>query len=395
MKLPFTTVILTLVFLCAMATRPPRVCRTRTTIPHEAIILPFSEPTLTKVPLIIAFPCRIRHAPKRAPLVVLLQGALLRPQDYTRFCNILARRGFIVALPDYTQRRFITLASSVPQFGFIKRHIRATLRAGFICPRSPQITTVQLIVSVLRYFTRAPPKSGLVGVRNRADLSGVILFGHSQGGAAAGAFFNPTCVPFANPVNKPIDEILADPMIAPQLTLRLLCEQYTPFTSQKVRVAGIVSFEGVNQESGIVVPEGVFHVVIHSLFGDERYGAFFEEASVKGRLALVRISDSNHYGPNDFERANDNQTPVCALPRQPPEDLFSTTKERQERVIRSVAKVVTSSHNVFVRGRSVERLTALTGKENLNVQNVTLFYNSEWAAFGSNPHGPRTLTSPG
>lgn len=121
-----------------------RVCSSRVSMSHQGVLVPFSEPATIKIPLYVSFVCsRTRRAiGRKNPLIVLMQGALLRPRDYSRLANRLARQGFMVAIPDYTKR---DLANLVPAFSPFKAFIAERRSMGFRCPKRPQFGTTKLI----------------------------------------------------------------------------------------------------------------------------------------------------------------------------------------------------------------------------------------------------------
>lgn len=82
------------------------------------------------------------------------------------------------------------------------------------------------------------------------------------------------------------------------------------------------------------------------------------------------IKNANHYAPNNFVEESPNQTPVCSRPRAAPEDEFSTTQRIQNQVIKSIARVINSSYNVFVRSKKTLRLSELKTKAKLLVEEI-------------------------
>lgn len=111
---------------------------------HHAPLIPFSEPATVKVPLYVSFACSRngKALGKKKPLVILMEGALTRPKDYTRLGNRLARKGFVVALPDYVSRDLVNLS---PAFGPIGALLEERRNMGFKCPKKPQFATTKLI----------------------------------------------------------------------------------------------------------------------------------------------------------------------------------------------------------------------------------------------------------
>lgn len=121
-----------------------RTCYRRFDMPHEGVLIPFSEPSTLKVSLYLSFSCSRtgRAIGSKKPVVVLMPGALTRPKDYTRIGNRLARQGFLVALPDYNRRDLVNVS---PAFGPIGTLIEERRSMGFKCPKRPQFATTKLI----------------------------------------------------------------------------------------------------------------------------------------------------------------------------------------------------------------------------------------------------------
>lgn len=128
----------------ATGTRRPRVCYTRVDMPHQGVLVPFSEPTTLRIPLYMSFSCSRtgRAIGTKKPVVILMPGALTRPKDYTRIANRLALKGFVTALPDYTKRDLFSLS---PAFAPLKALLDERREMGFRCPRRPQFASTKLI----------------------------------------------------------------------------------------------------------------------------------------------------------------------------------------------------------------------------------------------------------
>lgn len=114
------------------------------------------------------------------------------------------------------------------------------------------------------------------------------------------------------------------------------------------------------------------YVAINSRFYQERAASYFGKRSYGGRLASVLVSNANHFGPNDFVTQNNNQRTVCARPRPPPEDKFTTTRKTQNRVVRTVARITLASYRSFVGEEGWKPLKALVGKKKLLVGEVKI-----------------------
>lgn len=119
------------------------------------------------------------------------------------------------------------------------------------------------------------------------------------------------------------------------------------------------------------VSGGNFHVAIYSSF-QSTISNVFSGKTFNRLTATVRLQDANHYGPNNYVKQSDNQTPVCALKRRPPEDMFMTTRPKQNAVVDTITEVVVASFNSFVETRGLEPLTSLTTRDKLLVDEVVI-----------------------
>lgn len=126
------------------------------------------------------------------------------------------------------------------------------------------------------------------------------------------------------------------------------------------------------QNSTIPVPEGTFYVVIHSPFYQDEIDEFFTGKDFHGRGAIVQITNANHYAPGNFVTANENQRPPCVRVRPPPEDMFTTTREAQRAVIKSIATIIYNSFRVYVKGKGKRVLTSLPRRRGLLIANATI-----------------------
>lgn len=128
----------------AMAKNNLRVCALDSEMPHESIPKPLEAPVTVQVPLKIRYLC---SAKQRAvgvdkPLLVFMPNILHRPIDYARILTGLARRGFVVAYPDYKERNLRGISPAAVAF---YEFIDSTRAMGFKCPRNGQIASTSLV----------------------------------------------------------------------------------------------------------------------------------------------------------------------------------------------------------------------------------------------------------
>lgn len=104
----------------------------------------FNIPPPIDVPVVLHFRCDAcsRATGTARPLLILVQGALARPEYYSRLARLLARLNFIVAIPDYTSRDLFNIS---PVFDTLKKHVLSTRKQGFDCPINGQFATTKLI----------------------------------------------------------------------------------------------------------------------------------------------------------------------------------------------------------------------------------------------------------
>lgn len=128
----------------------------------------------------------------------------------------------------------------------------------------------------------------------------------------------------------------------------------------------------MNNRTVVDISGGNFHVAIYSSFYQNTISNVFSGKAFNRLTATVRLQGANHYGPNNYQKQSDNQTPICALERRPPEDMFLTTRQKQNAIVDTITEVVVASFNTFVKKRRLEPLKSLTFKEKLLVDEVVI-----------------------
>lgn len=124
--------------------------------------------------------------------------------------------------------------------------------------------------------------------------------------------------------------------------------------------------------SAIEVPDGKFYVGIHSSFATDDVEAAFDGKSFGGKLATVLISNTNHFGPNNYIPDSDGQRPACAQARESPENMFATTRDEKNKVISTIARLTIAAYKAHTNGKSLNSLKRFIGKRDFSVEEVTV-----------------------
>lgn len=119
-----------------------RLCSSKLDVPHNSIQSFFQSPVPVLLTVRLRYKCyrsNLRPAISFAPVIVIAQGALLRPHDYHVVSNRLALSDFLVVIPDYTLRNATALQGSA---SITDAFIAASRAAGFRCPLLGQLGSV-------------------------------------------------------------------------------------------------------------------------------------------------------------------------------------------------------------------------------------------------------------
>lgn len=143
-----------LVPLHLASTPPYAICTHHTTFPHLSVHVVFSPQNLIQVPLTIYYRCtasgNIPITSRRRALLPLFPGALARASDYSALATVLARRGFVVAIPQYDSRRFIF---SNPVYDIVVARVNQSRAQGFDCPPNAQLASAKLLARSVLVMT--------------------------------------------------------------------------------------------------------------------------------------------------------------------------------------------------------------------------------------------------
>lgn len=84
------------------------------------------------------------------------------------------------------------------------------------------------------------------------------------------------------------------------------------------------------------------------------------------------IAKANHYGVNNFISQDPNQRPLCSLGSFRLEDQFTTTKETQTQVVKTIAKVTNFMYREGLKGKGVDALFPLVDNQKLLIEKIDL-----------------------
>ena len=126
---PSALLLLLLLLSCTCSAASQRACLLETAFPHLSVPGPFAAPALTRVPLRLHFACDDagRAVGRGRAVAVVLQGAFTAARAYDALGAALARRGLVVAVPQYAARDFTAILKDVPS---LQMHFRRARRNG-------------------------------------------------------------------------------------------------------------------------------------------------------------------------------------------------------------------------------------------------------------------------
>ena len=122
-----------------------RLCSSTLHVPHNSIQSFFQPSVPVLLTVRLRYKCyrsNLTPAISFAPVVIIAQGALLRPRDYHVVSNRLALSDFLVVIPDYTLRNVTDLRGSP---SFVDSFIETSRAAGFDCPIFGQFGSVSVL----------------------------------------------------------------------------------------------------------------------------------------------------------------------------------------------------------------------------------------------------------
>lgn len=264
---------------------------------------------------------------RQKPLALILAGAIVQPEEYSVIATILAKRGYLVAVPEYSAR---PLRRFLPKV--IVDAIDAAIAAGYDCSRNGNIVTAQVVTSVSDFLA-----SNSVKVNQKDTL----LIGHSHGGVIATAVAFGVC----NSQRTPFEQ-------------EYFCEGFKQLPP-RLRVTTVAMYEGASL-APFTIPKSIVAIHAYSPFYAQSLGLSgkpkaqeVRDSVVGGRKRFLDVSFSNgtnHFLPVNFEEATNHSRTICKDDRPPPEDKFSTTDVVQSRVIQTCANVADIVYFSFTRG---------------------------------------------
>lgn len=263
---------------------------------------------------------------RQKPLALILAGANVQPEDYSEMATILAKRGYVVAIPEYSAR---PLRSVFPPS--VVDAIDAAIVAGYDCPKNGNLVSAQVVTSVSDFLASNAEKV------NQKDT---LLIGHSRGALIA--------------------TLVTLNLCKGQLTFEqeLSCEGFKQLPS-RLRTTTVAMYEGAFP-TPVTIPKNMVFIHAYSPFYAQSLGFSgkpkaqeVRDSVVGGRERFLDVSFSNgtnHFLPNDFQGDTNHSRTVCAPDRLPPEDEFSTTNAVQSKVVQSCANVADIVYFSFTRG---------------------------------------------
>lgn len=146
------TLLFLLVRLVSASASPHDTCTYVTTFPHLSVVNLFGPQTLVQVPITLHYRCTASSSTplvsRRRALVPLVPGALGRASDYSALATVLARRGFVVAIPQYDSRLLIRFN---PLFAPLLAIVERSLAAGYDCPPNAQLASTKLFARSVNF----------------------------------------------------------------------------------------------------------------------------------------------------------------------------------------------------------------------------------------------------
>lgn len=313
--------IITLLSIVALFAYPSPVnsattCRRIETVKHRG------STGVWQVPVWIWEPCGAsslhfkKNNPGGLPAVLFANGALIKASSYDGLARALASRGFVVLAAQYDVRP--------PPSNISAEAVADSLAAGFDCPPKPTLTSVSMLYTMARYARR----------HRIADVDHSVLFGHSYGSNVALTALLRTCDPSKT-----------------DLLSSLVCDGASGADTPPFRASVVSIFDGfIFPRTSI--PAATLFLSMHSPFWNtSRFGPLDRIIRGSERAIDVLFADgTNHFAPNDFAAAFNHSKTNCSVSRQPPQDKFQTTAERQADVVRTIADVISLSYYSYRYG---------------------------------------------
>ncbi len=279
-----------------------RVCERSYTVPHCGTV---GNVTLN---LTVFAACGI---PGRfLPAAFIVNGALCRSASYTWLARSLAKRGFAVAISDYTSRA----VSDIDKASIAK--IDKSIKDGFDCPKNGTFSSVASFHSMVRFVER----------KRLADVNHALVVGHSFGGRVATASLFQYC--------------------APKYYGDKVCEYEDARKVLPYRATVLALYEGHGRnELESSVPAGTLLVNMASSYSRYWIG---NVSGMKRAIDVTFDSGMNHYAVNNYAPAFKQARINCSYTL--PGSDFAITETRQAANVRTIADVVTLAYYTYRYG---------------------------------------------
>ncbi len=300
MSQPFISLILLALVVQCHATR---VCERTFAVPHYG--------TAGNVTLNLTVFAACGVPGRFLPAAFIVNGALCRSASYTWLARSLARRGFAVAISDYTSRAVLDSYKSTID------KIDKSIEDGFDCPKNGTFSSVSSFHSMVRFIER----------KQLADVNHALVIGHSFGGLVATASLFRYCTP-RNYGDK-------------------LCEYETITKALPYRATVLALYEGHRRNAFelLAVPAGTLFVNMGSSYS--RYG-IANISETKRAIDVTFDKGMNHYAVNNYAPAF-KQARINCSDAFPGSD-FAITESRQVANVRTIADILTLAYYTYRYG---------------------------------------------
>ncbi|KAJ9523930.1 hypothetical protein QJQ45_022402 [Haematococcus lacustris] len=311
-------------------------------------------------------PPKLSQASPKLPAFFLLQGFNVEAAQYSDILKLLAAKGYLVIASDYFRPLppFLSPNLFPPKKG---------CRSGEYLQ-----TSVALLATLLRNISSDPQLKDIAS-------NGIVLFGHSNGGAASAAALDGQCdSPAAKSGNTSniVQRFCQGyvPTFAPGAGVLAATQKPQKPGSFKIfegqrgsRVLGAVLFEGhlsggptsTNnnyssiQPLGVNLPKGTFLTYLAGEYNNNTLKGYEATAplSPTGCASFARFAVTNHFGLNNWQPGG-GQVTLCARAAMSDPTELRVSKDVQGRALTAMASLIddTVRSNVLGDAAATSRL---------------------------------------
>lgn len=111
-------------------------------------------------------------------------------------------------------------------------------------------------------------------------------------------------------------------------------------------------------------------MAMYSRFYKSSIDDFFFGKSFGGRLALVRIGRTNHFGPTNYQKKTLQKFLRCGIRRMEPEASYRVQRLAQKDAVRTIAKVLSVSLRESLKGKGFTKLKVLESNPKFSIAKV-------------------------